>query len=504
MKSLHKLIHNLHPTEKRYIKLRFKANKADSYLVDYFDYLTKQKEYDFIAFQKEFTHATPKILQNSLRKLYNAALKHLRSYNSTSSPDNVMQGMLSDIKILKDKGMLKEAAKLNSKLEKMSNDEEAFHIQKEAIQNQWNILHILGQLGKEKTLDVKNKLEEVALKENELEAVNSLYRDATTLYYQYFFYERTDATKQELLDVCEADVLKDMNALNSSKAKMTFFEIDAMKYILLGDILGHHSVRKAQFRLLFESKVFEKDYLSKLLVLSNVFTYLKSAGAVQELQAYMKFLKRYFLPFVEKNSDGVLIEKYYDIYFQNNIFLQNWYADEEEIERLITEFKEVSNKEFKRNNLLVSRTYLALSQLLILTGDYKKAIRNLIDFQSLALDKKTSEYFIQSEMNLLFVYYQMEKMDVFDSRFLSIRKKVRAETIELDDDLMQLFYAFDNVYSQKSKHTIEYTGSKVWLKIYLAVLNGAKMEDARTENYNLLEDKKSDMEDELLLYVSRI
>lgn len=504
MKSLHKLIHNLHPTEKRYIKLRFKANKSDSYLVDYFDFLTKQKNYDFIAFQNEFTHSTPKILQNSLRKLYNASLKHLRSYNSASSPDNIMQGMLTDIKILQDKGMLKEAAKLNAKLEKISNDEESFHMQKEAIQNQWNIFHIQGQLSSEKTKDVKQKLDSISVKERELEEVNSLYRDATTLYYQYFFYKRTEETKQELLAVCQAEVLGSMEALKSSKAKMTFFEIDAMKYILLGDILGHHNVRKSQFRLLFESKVFEKDYVSKLLVLSNVFTYLKSVGAVQELQSYMKFLKRYFLPFVIKNSDGVLTEKYYDIYFQNNIFLQNWYADEHEIEKLIAEFKEVSNKEFKQNNLLVSRTYLSLSQMLILTGDYKKAIRNLIDFQSLALDKKTSEYFIQSELNLLFVYYQMEKMDVFDSKFLSLRKKVRAETIELKEDVLQLYYAFDNVYSQKTKHNVEYKGNKVWLKIYLSVLSGTKMNDARTENYDLNADKKSDMEDELLLYVSRI
>ena len=151
-------------------------------------------------------------------------------------------------------------------------------------------------------------------------------------------------------------------------------------------------------------------------------------------------MKRYYLPLIEKNTDGVLTEKYYDIYFRTNIYLQYWYLDKPVINQLLEEFKTVSKKEFRRNNLLVSRVYLLFAQLLILSGDFKHALLHLIDYQSLSLDKKNSSYFVDSELHLLMVYHLMGKQDVFDKNVETIKRKERIEIVYSDQKL--LFDAF--------------------------------------------------------------
>lgn len=484
MRSLFKLVKSLHPSEKRYVNLRLQSNKSNSLLHSYFETLQSQSDYDFEAISEKYQKTSPKVLKNSLRNLYSNVLKYLRSYNAHSDDEAVLADMLRDVRILQDKSMLTEAGKLNRRLLNQSSSLEYFFYEKEALRNKWNLSHLKGELSPEFTDEIEELLSEVIEKDLEVSEINRNYRRAVTLYYQYFFYERKEETKEGLIKLTQSLKDKGVDSLKSSKARMSNYEILAMGSIIQGDLLGHHNVRKDQLKLLLTSEVFQKDYLSQLLVLSNLFTYLKSVKSIEVLKDYMEYMKSYFLPLVEKNTDGVLTEKYYDIYFQNQIYIQNWYLDKDIIYKLLEEFKTVSKKEFKRNNLLLSRVYLSFAQLLILSGDYKHALKHLIEYQSLSLDKKNSTNFVDSELHLLMLYHLMDKQDVFDKGFETVKRKERIEAIVFNEDQKMLFAAFHSIYKGDKVGKFDYKGRKGWLKVYGDVLTNVSFNDAVHAQYD--------------------
>lgn len=484
MKSLFKLVKSLHPTEKRYVNLKLQSSKSNSLLHNYFETIQSQTEYDFDAISEKHNKTSPKVLKNSLRNLYANVLKYLRSYNAQSDDEATLANMLKDVKNLREKSMLEEAGKLNKKLLKLSNVLELFYYEKEALSNSWDLEHLKGRLSLDFTEEMEQAFEEIEGRELELTIINKSYRKAVTLYYQYYFYEKTEQVKQQLVDIANSPIILGIDSLNSSRSKMGSFEIQAMGALIQLDFLAHHNVRKEQYKLLLTSEVFRKDYLSQILVCSNLFTYLKTVSAIRVLEAYIDYMKRYFLPLVEKNTDGVLTEKYYDIYFQNQIYLQNWYLDKNVISRLLEEFKTVSKKEFRRNNLLVSRVYLSFAQLLILSGDFKFALKHLIEYQSLSLDKKNSTNFVDSELHLLMLYHLMGKQDVFDNSVETIRRKERIETIVFTPDQKALFQAFLAVYKGTEIEDFNYNGNKKWLKIYIDVLAKMPLEEAIKAQYD--------------------
>ena len=148
------------------------------------------------------------------------------------------------------------------------------------------------------------------------------------------------------------------------------------------------------------------------------------------------------------------------------------------IYQLLEEFKTVSKKEFKRNNLLLSRVYLSFAQLLILSGDYKHALKHLIDYQSLSLDKKNSTNFVDSELHLLMLYHLMDKQDVFDKSFETVKRKERIEAIFFNEDQKKLFSAFHSIYKGDKVNKFDYNGREGWLKVYFDVLTNVSFNDA--------------------------
>lgn len=505
MKSLFKLIKSLHPSEKRYINLKLQSNKSNSLLHRYFETLQNQKEYDFELISEKHDNTSPKVLKNSLRNLYSNVLRYLRSYKAQSDDEGLLADMLRDVKNLRDKSMLDEAGKLNGRLLRQSSSLEYFFYEKEALNNKWNLAHLKGELSFEFTNKIEELLEEVIQKEYEIFKINKKYRTAVTLYYQYFFFERDENTKFNLIELTKTLKNKDdMGSLKSSKARMSSYEILALGAIIQGDLLNHHNVRKDQLKLLLTSEVFSKDYISQILVLSNLFTYLKSVKAIDVLKDYMEYMKSYFLPLVEKNSDGVLIEKYYDIYFQNQIYIQNWFLDKEVIFQLLNEFKTVSKKEFKRNNLLLSRVYLSFSQLLILSGDYKHSFRHLIEYQSLSLDKKNSTNFLDSELHLLMLYFLRDKQDVFDRIIETLRRKERIDAVVFNEDQKILFQAFYSIYKGDKVTGYDYKGRKGWLKVYLDALSGITFQEAVKNQFNSTRFVSLPNETKFLEWLSRV
>ena len=307
MKNLYTLIKNLTQSEKRYVKLRLQSTKAASQSILYFDTIAKQKQYNFGEIEVLDDKSIP-VLRSNLDKLYRSILKQLRLFHSESNNEVKLQGVFTDVKLLQEKGLIKEAKKLNAKLIKYSKEAELFHILKKAVSNQWILLHLSGTLTFEATEELEQDIDFCRACETEQENLNKIYRRGVSLYYSYFFKEKNPKYIEEIKEILNLPLIGSHVELLSSSSKMVYFEVKSLCYMVLADIVNHHEQRKEQLELLFTAPVFERDYINKLLVTSNVFTYLKSKSKIIEFGVYLDFFESYFLRVIKKNSnDSVLV-----------------------------------------------------------------------------------------------------------------------------------------------------------------------------------------------------
>ena len=89
-----------------------------------------------------------------------------------------------------------------------------------------------------------------------MNTIDSKYRQTVTLYYQYFFMSGKRKPKS-CLKLTSSSLIADVDALKSSKAKMSSFEIQAMEAGIQVDMEGHHNVRKRR-KLLVTTEVFKR------------------------------------------------------------------------------------------------------------------------------------------------------------------------------------------------------------------------------------------------------
>lgn len=124
--ALYDLIHSLTASERRYFTLQMMANRKDSNLLKLFEVISAQKKYDEQEIAQKFEGE--KFLQQlhvTRNHLYEAILKHMRSFDLEKTIDYRLKGMIQDVKFLFEKRLyshchsaLKRALKFAEKYEK--------------------------------------------------------------------------------------------------------------------------------------------------------------------------------------------------------------------------------------------------------------------------------------------------------------------------------------------------------------------------------------------------
>lgn len=503
MKKLHQLLHSLSQSEKRFLKIRLKGSKSNSNLVTHFDFLCKQKKYSFEEILKA-GGKTVKLTQSNLSLLFDVVLKHLRSHHSTKSIEHNLRGNLSDIKTLMNKGLVDEA-KINClKLIEHSSRYEEFEVLTASYKELWNIYLLKGEINSKNTISIQIDLKKALQKEAEIIFLEEIYRDATTIYYDYFFHKR---------DVKFHSKIKELTTklvdypITSAKAKHVYYEVKAIEYVILGLIDKHHQSRQQQLLHLISSEVFSQDGLHRLLVLSNVFIFLKSKASINELKAYLNFMEDFFQPELDKKSDSVFMEKYYDIYFLNQCFLLVWAPDSEKISEITELFKTVIAKNYLSNHILIGRIYLSIIELYILTADYKAAIPLLVDFFNLSRKNKLSKLYIEGDLHFLVANYLMGKMDTFENSLEALNRKIRRNEIDLNVDENALLELLNSALKEKLKDVDYYVNKmshRQTYKIYVyKLLTKDSVEIIRLKYFPINDLTYIQEKDDLLLSLKR-
>lgn len=460
------------------MKLRLHSTKAASQSILYFDTIAKQRRYNFDQLVQLDDKSVP-VLRSNLDKLYRSILKQLRIFHAETNIEVKLQGVLSDVKLLQDKGLIKEAKKLNAKLIKYAAEEEQFHILKKAVSNQWILLHLSGMLTIEATNELEEQIDRCRDQEIELDELNKLYRKGVSIYYSYFFQEKKSEYQDNIKRMLDNELIKYDSFLHSANAQMVYYEIKSLCRMVLGDLQGHHKERKKQLELLFSSSVFEKDYINKLLVMSNVFTYLKIGSKLEEFGVYLDVFERYFSKVIKNSSDSVLIEKFYDVYFQNKIYQQHFNPSQNEVDELVFDFKDLVEEKKILNKLLISRTYLSLSELLIVADIEKRVIPLLIEYQDWDKMNKSSKSFIDSELLFMVIYWKRKKIDSLESKMNAFKKFIKTKSIKLDYDQMSVLNVIEwaGFGAKKPKVVIERIKKPVNKIILDSIVNDEKFSE---------------------------
>ncbi len=453
MEKTYELIRSLTKSEKRMIKIRLTANKSDSILNTQFDLISKQSNFDLSALSRA-TKQPENLTKVSLRLLFEVVLKHLRSSDSTKPKDLELRDLLANVKTLKDRKLIDEAGSRCAKLIKDANHYEEFTVLHEACFEFWNIHLLKTELSEDKHGDLKGMIEDCEEKINQLNHLEAVYRDAAFLYQEFYFKKRSPETKAKLIEAIE--YIPSKANLLSNKATHTFYEIKCIESVVLANEKLHHNLRKEQLSLLFSTHVFESYNLHKLLVLSNIFMFFKSKGLINHLKSYLNFTEQYFSIKVTKDQDWTLSERYFDIYFQNEIYVQVWLPDKERLEELIIEFKNILKKKLIVNNQLISRIYLAFIEILIISNELKKAQEFLVDFFYLLKKSKNSINYIQGEIYSIIANSLLGNLDVSESQTTNLKRKIRRYEIDLGKDLATLFQLLQHNITRKEQSVNDY------------------------------------------------
>lgn len=431
MKNLFNLIQNLTQSEKRYVTIRLSGTKASSDSLQYFELLANQSRYDFSEL-KTVSDKKDRVLRSNLDKLYRSILRQLRIFHSEKNNESKLQGQLLDVNILKEKGLITEAKKLNAKLIKSSKEKEEFPILKKALANHWILLHLSGMLSIEATQELESEIEDCKIKEVEIDELNQFYRRGVSLYYSYFFKSKKASYLEDIKELLKYPRLENVGVLKSDNAQMVGFEVVSLCYMMLGDLANHHQTRKKQLKLLLSSPIFKTDFLNQLLVMSNLFTFLKTKGEIKEFTAYLEVFEKYFKPIVSSVNDSVLTEKFYDVYFQNTVYKHQVLNVLVGNDELIEQFETAVENGDITNRILIARAYLSLVELALQHSDFKKAIHLLITYQDLDKANKSSKLFIDSELFYLYIFKCMKKLDSYENKLITFDKYIKNKGLTLD------------------------------------------------------------------------
>lgn len=505
MEKTHELIKSLSKSEKRMIKMRLNGTKSDSILNTIFDTLSKQSKFDLKTLSK-ITKQTESLTKVSLRLLFEVVLKHLRSSDSTKSKELELRDSLAIVKLLKDRKLINEASIRCAKLIKEAVLFEEFTVLQEASFEYWNIHLLKTDLSVDDHSEIQVQIKNSEEKIKETNHLESIYRQTAFYYQEYYFKKRNTETKEKLVEA--TSFLPPFAILKSVKAKHTYYEIKCMESVVLTNEKVHHNLRKDQLLLMFSSVVFEDKNLHKLLVFSNIFMFLKSKGHINHLQSYLNFTKQFFQDKISKNQDWALSERYFDIYFQNEIYVQVWLQNEKKIDTLFEEFNEVLKKKKIVNKHLTSRIYLAFIELFIISNKLKKAQEFLVDFFYLLKKSKTSINYIEGEVFSIITNFLIGNPDISESQTNNLKRKIRRNNIDIGKDLASLFELITHSRTNKEKDINEYLKEfnirKTFKLLAFQFKEGHTISNSIREQHFIIKDQDySEQKDEYLNQLKR-
>lgn len=434
--DLHRLIHSLSPSEKRYFRLHAQTHsgKANSYYLQIFDIIQGQEVYNQDKVLEKLSK-NRKVTRFSAEKkyLYLLILKSMRAYTAERDVFRKIRGMIQDVEFLFDKTLYPESYKILEKASKLAVEYDDLPSQVELLAWERRLLKRYPQKNKLGKLEALIRWKESLMRRLETENAYSDLYDRFFLLSQRETQLRHPEELERVKKLWKDSGLAKVEMADSFKSKHLYFQIITFYYRMqglesqacdqYGHLVAHWDAHPQQ--------VAEDPGKYKTL-LSNYLAFCQLVDRFEEFPVIMEKIKG--LPTRNKREE---IQKQYDLfncellYFLNSGDLPKGIEVTQKLELWLVKHE----NEAPRSKLLGLNYNSSL--LHFLSGEFRGALKWVNRVLNFPEVEERRDIIQVSRILQLIIHFELENFEIIENLIRSARRYYRKS---------DRFYEFEGLF----------------------------------------------------------
>jgi len=438
--TLFRLVKSLTKHEKRYFKIYSSLHTVGekNIYVSLFDAVDKQKEYNEEVLKKKFSkQASVKQFHVIKSRLYDAILKSMRVYHSDNSAEAEINGQISNIKFLREKGLLKECENAIQKAKKLAYKYELYLRVLDLLLLELVLMHFNRFIGKTEK-DLTHLYDEMAIITNKYTnflQYRQLWQRAELKMSKDGYFLRNSADEAFYRNIIHDPLMKNEKKALSYRALIIFYENYASHYFIQ---------QKYSQAYIYNQKCVALMEANVHQIAENIVTYRFTI--VQSIFLLYKNKKYNEIPLLIKKFKEIPLkisiksESVKQRIVENSIELElDFYIHTGQFEKGM---ELINNIKLEFNKMYVNRIavwYFNFSIICIGAGNYSAANKYLNKIFSMEEGKVEPVPYCFAKILSLIVHFELGNQDFLEYavkstyRFLYKRKKLyKLETLILD------------------------------------------------------------------------
>jgi len=471
--NLHKLIHSLTKSEKRFFTVNSSRNGSKAEYLRLFEAVGKLQNYDEEKLRREY--AEEKFIRNlSYNKnyLYNKILCSLSDFHKGNFIDLRIQELLSHSQILMGKGLANESIKLLKKALKLAEKYEKHEMQLDILKQYRNRIAVLfypKELMK-KLETINNKIEHAASVILNKNKYDNMHSEISALYIHKGL-ARSKSEAKEYKEIIDNSFYKNEEMALSFQAKFTLFQDLAVYYLEKGNLKESFKFRNKQIKLVESHRHMGEESPAYFSI--AYYNFIHICRLLQKHELIPEYLNKLRNIRIKTNDDlsRIILPSYH--------MEIGWYIETGQFEKgldiagnVIKEINKYSHFT-KRISGTILYLFYDLARLFFVTGEYERSAEFISRFFN-SIQVTTIQIYFNTKILSLLVHFELGLNDLLEYqmrstyRYLSRKNKVyKFEKTILDflrtsfrvkenNELLEEFAMLQKALSELNKDTFEH------------------------------------------------
>lgn len=416
--ALFDLIHSLTASERRYFHLQMLSNRKNSNLLRLFEVMSNQKKYDEDQINETFKgEKFLSQLHVTRNHLYEAILKHMRSFDMEKTIDYRIKGMIQDVKFLFEKRLFNHCKAAIKRAIKFAEKHEKYHSVLELLE--WKAQLLAFTFYNEK--DEKD-IEEISQQYYEtLEKLQNIreYSDLQSRIFNNYYKigtERKNENYKTNDQIINQFALKDINRALTFKSLCCYYNIHAIYRKINNDWQGAYEYRTQLLELLKGKPDKTEEHIQMLFgTLNNLLPICIKLEKYDKIETYLKEIREIPDKFSSvKISDNLRMK----VFTQSYVAELGYLVKIGEVNRGLEAVEQISEyikeKEDRFRKFPQLHLYYNVSYFFFSLGEYTKSLQwlnKILNDNSLST---IEDLHSSSRILNLLLQYELEKDDFME------------------------------------------------------------------------------------------
>lgn len=292
--ALFDLIHSLTASERRYFHLQMVSNRKNSNLLRLFEVISNQKNYDENEINETFKgEKFLSQLHVTRNHLYEAILKHMRSFDMEKTIDYRIKGMIQDVKFLFEKRLFNHCKAAIKRAIKFAERHEKYHSVLELLEWKAQLLSFTFYNEKDES-DIDEISEQYYETLEKLQNIRE-YSDLQSRIFNNFYKigtERKNENYKTNDQIVNQFALKDINRALTFKSLCCYYNIHAIYRKINNDWQGAYDYRSQLLELIRNKKDKTEEHIQMLFgTLNNLLPICLKLEKYDLIEAYLEEIR---------------------------------------------------------------------------------------------------------------------------------------------------------------------------------------------------------------------